>query len=523
MLYNMGAEEESLPEKLEKSPCDSAPVVSNQKAESSSGVSKEIHPIQPWRRQDLLLEIPSRKLTNLCQDVKINMPPTPSPTPTTAGLPPTPSSSLRKDGSYGPPSSRSKPSRKSFLPRLSFKHRNFNLDADNAAIITVETPSSAPHKKAFITRSFSFTNIFTPRMRRTSSLPVTPIAPPNSGSGHGEGTINPVNSTKKDAQRYISRSLSVPANNKGRSIRRMESSVGKFRVIPTTPRVTEASSAGSEITPTVNIDNSDAADGEDILEDEAVCRICFIELCEGGETLKLECNCKGELALAHQECAVKWFSIKGNKKCDVCNQEVQNLPVTLLRIQDNQSPTRNRRRQVASQRYRQVKDFIWVWQEIPVLVIISTLAYFCVLEQLLVSKMGTGAVAISLPFSCILGLLASMISSTMVERKFVWIYSFIQFVLVVLFAHLFYSVLHVQAILAILLSTFTGLGVMMSVSSLLFEFLSWRSRWHAWYGNRRDSRETPMEDQLPEGSHPPQTDPIVHHETGAVSVGAPSN
>ena len=84
----------------------------------------------------------------------------------------------------------------------------------------------------------------------------------------------------------------------------------------------------------------------------------------------------------------------------------------------------------------------------PILVIVSMLAYFCFLEQLLVSlitlhavqsvalmswnfcnflvpkkdniiifiqvgKMGTGAVVISLPFSCVLGLLSSMTSATM--------------------------------------------------------------------------------------------------------------
>ncbi|GMP85074.1 hypothetical protein CsSME_00038378 [Camellia sinensis var. sinensis] len=51
--------------------------------------------------------------------------------------------------------------------------------------------------------------------------------------------------------------------------------------------------------------------------------------------------------------------------------------------------------------------------DVPVLVIVSMLAYFCFLEQLLVMKMGSGAIAISLPFSCILGLFASITSATM--------------------------------------------------------------------------------------------------------------
>lgn len=73
---------------------------------------------------------------------------------------------------------------------------------------------------------------------------------------------------------------------------------------------------------------------EKIPEDEAICRICFEELC-GQSSFKLECSCRGALRLMHVECAVKWFGNKGNKKCDVCAQEIFNLPATLFRLQSS--------------------------------------------------------------------------------------------------------------------------------------------------------------------------------------------
>lgn len=243
-----------------------------------------------------------------------------------------------------------------------------------------------------------------------------------------------------------------------------------FRVVPSTPRVKDGDTEVSSATG-IEADENSEGSGEDIPEEEAVCRICFVELCEGGETLKMECSCKGELALAHQECAVKWFAIKGNKTCEVCKQEVRNLPVTLLRIQSciNRTAAVNSFSDLEINGYR-------VWHEVPILVIVSMLAYFCFLEQLLVAKMGSSAIAISLPFSCVLGLLASMTSSTMVKRRFVWVYASVQFSLVVLFAHIFYNLVGMQAVLSVLLSTFAGFGVAMSVSSIVVETMRWRRR-----------------------------------------------
>ncbi|EOY07806.1 Binding protein, putative isoform 3 [Theobroma cacao] len=464
---------------------------------------------QHRKPDDLVLEIPPRTLEDAREDfVRIDMALTPTATPKRVNFSPMPSPIFsRFDDSPVHSSFKNKSALKSLLPKLSFKSRNTNLEIEKAAILALGGSSAEIRGKPRISRTFSLSKLFTPRMKNTSSLPVTPTTHSNPESMHG--------GQKGGAGPPIHRSHSVPVLNKDGSITQLDSLGGVFRVIPTTPRAVKGTILTTPNTFT-KIDNDGNNDGgEDIPEEEAVCRICLTELGEGADTLKMECSCKGELALAHQDCAIKWFSIKGNKTCDVCKQEVQNLPVTLLRVQNDQA--HNLRgsgpRQIEAARYR-------VWQDVPILVIVSMLAYFCFLEQLLVSlaiwkcfpsfssfllflkllctqvsKMKSGAIAISLPFSCILGLLASMTSTTMVRRKYVWIYATVQFGLVVLSAHLFYSLLHIQAVLSVLLSAFVGFGGTMCGTSILYEVSRGWRRWRAESNQQLGSQEVPQPDQ----------------------------
>ncbi|KAG5072609.1 hypothetical protein JHK86_007820 [Glycine max] len=341
------------------------------------------------RRKNLILEIPTRTLDETREEFfRTNQPPTPSPR-------------SQINEFQGP------------LSTKNIKFHKISSDVEEASIPALDGSPPEPLQEPMISRTLS------PNEMKISSLPVTPIAQSNLESGHGGNIAYPATHVKKGLQLPMHRSRSVPVLTEDDS-----TYVGAmFRIVPTTPRLTKSIATTSMKSPPD--DTVENEDGEDIPEEEAVCRICLIELGEGSDTLKMECSCKGELALAHQECAVKWFSIKGNRTCDVCKQEVQNLPVTLLRV----------------------------------------------------SSMGSGAVAISLPFSCILGLLASMTSTIMVTCEHVWVYAIAQFVMVVLAGRLFYSLLNKQAVLSILLATFTGFGAVMCGAYILIEFLKWRRRW----------------------------------------------
>ncbi|MBA0825301.1 hypothetical protein Goarm_021900, partial [Gossypium armourianum] len=472
--------------------------------EDSLEITEETACVHNRRRSGLVLEIPSRTLEEPFQEsVAIKIPPTPSLTPRRVNFFLTPSpSDARITGSLGPSSSRGKSSLKSLLPKVSFKHRNPNSDIEKAANFEPESSSSSQREKPVIASTLSLTKIFTPQMKRTSSMPVTRIAHLNSESAI-TGSLSVSNASfRKGSMWQFSRSLSLPLNRKEGNLRRMDSF---FRVVPSTPRVKDGEinsnasmgpDAADVLTASRYSENSDL-DGEDIPEEEAVCRICLVELCEGGETLKMECSCRGELALAHKDCAVKWFTIKGNKNCDVCNQEVQNLPVTLLRIQS----TRPQNVGAGVPGYR-------VWHEVPILVFLSMLSYFCFLEQLLIVKMGIGAIAISLPFACVIGLLSSMTSSTMGRL------ANLRKCLSCIKGHSSFrninEMVKVQAILSILLATFSGFGVTMSGSSIIVEIQRCRRRWQrARLEQQQHSSQviTRAPVQSPRAVNSPRTDP----------------
>jgi hypothetical protein len=407
-------------------------------------------------RPKLSVQIPPRSMNNgSTSSLKPNLPPTPS-------------------------SLKNKTPVRGFPPRPSFKNRASTSEGEKTVLLihgasSKSVPSPGTEAKLSALRSYSLKKVLAAFSgNRSSSLPVTPIAklsPSTSESPYGVEAVDQSSLIKQHVRGNFSRSLSAPLNNKVRSLRRTKTTGAVMLVKPNTPRIMEGRNVASP--KEISAADSGIEDGsEEIPEEEAVCRICMDALCEGGETLKMECSCKGELALAHEECAVKWFTIKGNKICDVCSQEVQNLPVILSRVESSQAVSRWPAR---TPQNLQVDRFRF-WEDMPSLVMISMLAYFCFLEQLLVDDMKVRALAIALPFACILGLLTSVTASSMVNKEYIWAYSAFQFAVVILCAHIFYTVLRLQAIYAIILSSFTGSGIAMSMNSLLLEYLTRRAR-----------------------------------------------
>ncbi|KAL6624529.1 hypothetical protein ACP70R_031850 [Stipagrostis hirtigluma subsp. patula] len=76
----------------------------------------------------------------------------------------------------------------------------------------------------------------------------------------------------------------------------------------------------------------DVGDGCAAAELEGGCRICHLgdgdgELPErvSGRLVRLGCGCRGELAAAHRRCAEAWFAVRGNKCCEICGENAENI------------------------------------------------------------------------------------------------------------------------------------------------------------------------------------------------------
>lgn len=412
--------------------------------EEITQVSETSHPVNPTvsnhvppqtdpQNTQSTTEVTNSVSSLRCSDLSLQIP------PRHVGF----GSNHRGKGLLQSPSISSGSSSAGLLRGLSFKKKVTKFDEKNHLLNS--DPKGGPGSPILANFKAKFS------WDRSTSLPVTPadnLSPstliPASARTYGEQTKSRIGTAQT-----VSRSLSVP---------------GRNMVIVRS--VSFANRRENVQTDTIDGQKSDVEDDEEeIPEEEAVCRICF-EPCEEGNTLKMECSCKGALRLIHEECAIRWFSTRPNKNCDVCGREVSNLPVMLLRVPT--STQRDRRRELNQQNVN--AGTISAWQDFVVLVLISTICYFFFVEQLLIHDLKTNAVVIAAPFSLMLGVLASSLAIILASREYIWTYATFEFALVAMTLHLFYSMFRFKAVYAILISAVLGLGLCTSLNTLYLRY-----------------------------------------------------
>ncbi|KAL9662739.1 hypothetical protein QQ045_027573 [Rhodiola kirilowii] len=255
-------------------------------------------------------------------------------------------------------SSNTKTASRGLPPKPKPKFPSGTLNMEEVAILALGGLQPPPTERSpFLAKSLSVSELVTPIIR-AASMPSGLVQPSNSKSTDDHYVA--LNSNGVGEQQPIYRSHSVPVNYADGTI--IDGHIRVLRVVPKrimTERNSGLASASS-------IDNGEE-DQEDITEEEAVCRICFEEIGEELETFKLECNCKGDLALVHRQCSQKWFNLRGNKTCEICREEVQNITVKVRRMRAIDLSSLQQPPMIYADR---------LWHEFPILVVASIVGYF---------------------------------------------------------------------------------------------------------------------------------------------------